>query len=484
MTFKPADRDAMLAELKRDDTTVDLEPGSQWSVNGRMPIGEGTTLVGNGAIMVAAGGSRLWVEKPGVTIRDLSGFGYFTLYAYAGNLTVEDVLIRHTLPGSNDYLDLGKSGGATGAFMVWGAGGKTIRNLAFRRCVAEMTYHHGFSLNLANGNEGGGYADVLYESCTSRGAGAVPVRDPRNLWACGFDIPDAGDIAQMIVRDCLAEDPVQDGFHLDGSWDGHRQTVDQVLFERCTARACGRRCPEQSVEKFRTGFYMHAGKLVDCHSNDCAGAGFGFPNEWADSLVVDGCSDNGSQYGLILNYAAPGARVRFTSKAAKVRAFVGQGGHGGGTLDLTIIDPPAIAATFGRALRIDYIDCPNHAAQQASKYDTFGYTLDGSRIILRSEDGLKYETWKTSHITGGGPTFKPVAPDAGTADPDTAIDDITPPPIVLPPDEGDLGSFLVGPYHTILAEVASAGRSKPVQEVPDELRPYFKVGRRYTPEGL
>jgi hypothetical protein len=42
--------------------------------------------------------------------------------------------------------------------------------------------------------------------------------------------PDAGEIANITVTDCR-----EDGLHLDGNGDGHRQTARDVGFERCCA---------------------------------------------------------------------------------------------------------------------------------------------------------------------------------------------------------------------------------------------------------
>jgi len=219
------------------------------------------------------------------------------------------------------------------------------------------------------------------------------------------------------------DDAWQDGFHLDGSWTGHRQNQTDVLFERCTATRCGRRTSPASVEKFRSGFYVQTGRLVDCRSEFCANAGFGIINERANSLVVEDCEDIGSAYGMILNYGAPGARIKFTSKAAKVRAFVGQAGSGGGTLDLTVIAPPSPAITFGRALRIDYLGCDNHAAQQRDKYDRLGYSINRSAITINAVEKPTVEEWKTSSFNGVY-QFLPLVVDEP---------EVEPPPIVLPP---------------------------------------------------
>ena len=56
--------------------------------------------------------------------------------------------------------------------MVWGRKGRTVRDLTFRRCSVERSYHHAFRLNLAGANEGGGFADVLYDQCHAIAAGS------------------------------------------------------------------------------------------------------------------------------------------------------------------------------------------------------------------------------------------------------------------------------------------------------------------------
>jgi hypothetical protein len=316
-------------------------------------------------------------------------------------------------------------------FMTWLplSSTKMLEKLTYRRCTSLRSYHHGFNLNLKGAKEGGEFRDVLYEDCVAQSPGSGYEPQDRSKgpagsrdWSCGFDIPDAGDITRLTVRDCLVDDAWQDGFHLDGSWTGHRQNQTDVLFERCTATRCGRRTSPASVEKFRSGFYVQTGRLVDCRSEFCANAGFGIINEKANTLEVVNCSDEGSAYGMILNYVAPGARIKFTSKAAKVRAFVGQAGSGGGSLDLTLVDPPSPAVTFGRALRIDYIGCDNHAAQQSDKYDRLGYSMTGANITIRAAQKPTVEVWKTSTLNGD---WRYVRVEAEP--------EVEPPPVVLPP---------------------------------------------------
>lgn len=145
---------------------------------------------------------------------NLGGFGYVGVQDTADRFCCEDVYITHAI--ADQYAPFGRKGSRTAAFMVWGRKGRTVRNLTFRRCSVERSYHHAFSLNLAGAQEGGGFADVLYDQCHAIAAGSGMDR-----WSCGYDIPDAGDVARMTVRDSREVDFWQDRFHLDGSWDGH-----------------------------------------------------------------------------------------------------------------------------------------------------------------------------------------------------------------------------------------------------------------------
>ena len=442
MTFKPADIAAALAELKRDGTTVELAAGETYKLpSGLQQVGEGSTLDGHGAHLIAPSPMRIVSRAPGVTLRNFSANGYITLYNYASRYTVEDVDIDHSLDGVS-HLNHGAKAAATGMFMTWLPLSRTkmLEKITYRRCTGRRSYHHTFNLNLEGAQEGGEFRDVLFDGCKalSPGSGFEPQdrsKGPAGSrdWSCGFDIPDAGDITRLTVRDCFVDDAWQDGFHLDGSWTGHRQNQKDVLFERCIATRCGRRTSPASVEKFRSGFYVQTGRLVDCHTRDCANAGFGIINEKANTLEVVNCSDEGSAYGMILNYAAPGAKIQFTSMAAKVRAFVGQAGSGGGSLDLTLVAPPSPAVTFGRALRIDYLGCDNHAAQQRDKYDRIGYSMSGRAIIIRGSQKPTVEVWKTSTLNGA--IVYDIGPDMTIPDEKPPVVD-TPevPPIVLPPE--------------------------------------------------
>ena len=197
--------------------TFDANAGFTAAGNRYLRPAEGVTVRGAGPgltrLVAEREPCRISVDAPGVTIANLGGFGYVGIQDTADRFCCEDVYLTHSL-GGRTHLPFGEMGGCTGAFMVWGRRGRTVRDLTFRRCTVERSYHHGFALNLAGASEGGGFADVLFDQCHAIGAGSglegkdgVPgVRD----WSCGFDIPDAGDVERMTVRDCQAIDCWQD----------------------------------------------------------------------------------------------------------------------------------------------------------------------------------------------------------------------------------------------------------------------------------
>ncbi|MEN6518836.1 MAG: hypothetical protein ABFC38_11785 [Methanospirillum sp.] len=126
---------------------------------------------------------RIAVDAPGVTLANFGGFGYVGVRGTADRLTCEDLDVTHSTGGA--YVPFGKKGGCAAAFTVWGRKGRTVRDLVFRRCSVERSYHHGFSLNLAGTREGGGFANILYDRCHAIGAGSglerwsLRVRHPR-----------------------------------------------------------------------------------------------------------------------------------------------------------------------------------------------------------------------------------------------------------------------------------------------------------------
>ena len=375
---------------------------------GRFDMNAGFTSAGNRYLRPAAGVTvrgagpgltrlvaerepcRIAVDAPGVTLANLGGYGYVGVQDAADQFTCEDVYLTHSLDGGT-YLPFGRKGGCTAAFMVWGRRGRTVRNLTFRRCTAEMSYHHGFSMNLAGALEGGGFADVLFEQCHAISAGSgfegkngVPgVRD----WSCGFDIPDAGDVERMIVRDCQAVDCWQDGFHLDGSWNGHRQRVVDVLFERCRAVACGQRSGTVPAELYQSGFYVQSARLVDCHTERCRKAGFLAKNQEAGGLTLIDCSDTGSAYGLVIEYGGNGAKVEdFVSTGATRRALQMVGNDASIEIAIVNFAGSGRPVLLGITERLEYVDAPLHVADLA-RYRARGYAMAGNRIAIVTDYG-------------------------------------------------------------------------------------------------
>ncbi|KAF5046829.1 hypothetical protein DSECCO2_466720 [anaerobic digester metagenome] len=139
----------------------------------------------------------------------------------------------------------------------------------------------------------------------------------------------------MIVRDCQAIDCWQDGFHLDGSWIGHRQRAVDVLFERCRAVACGQRSGTVPAELYQSGFYVQSARLVDCRAERCRKSGFLAKNHELRTLVLERCRDLGSAYSFVIEYGGVDAVLRgCVSDGATRRAL--QVTASGASIDLEI----------------------------------------------------------------------------------------------------------------------------------------------------
>jgi hypothetical protein len=379
---------------------VNLNGGSSGdqSGGGYLRPGKGATITGEVGTVLKARSSivRLTLDKPGVTLRQLTfkGKGHIQWFDTGGDSTLEDVTVDQS-DDAGRYYDLNRN--CTAAFLFYAKRGTTLRNVTLRRCWAGRSYHHGFSMHVYGAQEGATFENFLFDECTavSCGSGLLSPSD----WSTGFNTADTGNLKNVRLVDCESVDAYQSGFHCDGNWTGHAQVVKGLVYERCIAENCGQRCSKDEKERFCCGFYGQEATYIDCRSENCAVAGFGIKNERPGTLVVRNCVDDGSKYGMILEYAAPGAKVLFESRSAKVRAFQGQV-TAGGSLNLTIIDGPAPAVTLGRTARIDYLDCPGHASQVAGKYDKIGYTIQGSSIIVRSPQRPMVTVWPSSRLVG------------------------------------------------------------------------------------
>lgn len=124
-------------------------------------------------------GMRYVRPAEGVTRANPGGFGYVGVQDTADWFCCEDVYLTYSLDGRGRYLDFGRKGGCTAAFMDWGRRGRTLRGLTFRRCTTERIYHHGFSLNLVGAAEGDEFADVLFDQCHAVGRRLGPRREER-----------------------------------------------------------------------------------------------------------------------------------------------------------------------------------------------------------------------------------------------------------------------------------------------------------------
>lgn len=368
----------------------DVNAGVTAAGNRYLTLAAGTTVTGAGP-----GRTRLEAEShpcrisipegaDGVTLANFGGFGYVGIQGSADRLTCEDIFLTQSEIGGGGYVPFGNRGGCTAAFMIWGRRGRTVRDLVFRRCTADRSYHHGFSMNLAGAQEGGGFADVLFDQCHAIAAGSglegkngIPgARD----WSCGFDIPDAGDIARMIVRDCWAVNCWQDGFHIDGSWTGHRQQVIDVLFERCHAVGNGWRSGHKPTELYQSGFYVQSGHLVDCVSESNRKAGFLCKND-GGALVLDRCTDDGSAYGFVIEYGGGGAQmVRCVSSRATRRALQATATGAGIDLEIRNFAGPGAPVLVGITERLEYVDAPSHAADLA-RYRARGWPFSGALVL-------------------------------------------------------------------------------------------------------
>jgi hypothetical protein len=365
--------------------TFDLNAGFTAAGNRYLSPAAGVTVRGGGPaftrLVAAREPCRIAVDAPGVTLAGFAGAGYVGIQDTADRFTCEEVSLSHSLDGRT-YLDFGKKGGCTAAFMVWGLAGRTVRDLTFRCCDASMSYHHGFSLNLSGASEGGGFADVIFDRCRALSCGSGFEGGGKRDWLCGFDIPDAGDIERMTVSDCLAVDCWQDGFHLDGSWTGHRQRAVDVLFERCRGVLCGQRSGTVPAELYQSGFYVQSARLVDCRTERCRKAGFLCKNQEAGGLVLEGCSDSGSGYSLVIEYGGNRAKVEgFVSTGATRRALQMVGNDAEVGIDIRNFAGTERPVLLGITERLEFVDAPGHV-DDLKRYRARGCRMVGNRIAV------------------------------------------------------------------------------------------------------
>ncbi len=201
-------------------------------------------------------------------------------------------------------------------------------------------------------------------------------------WSYRFDIPDAGDVKRMTVRDCQAVDCQQDGFYLDGSWEGHRQRAIDVLFKRCRASACGWRSGTGPAELYQSDFYVQSARLVDCEAERCRKAGFLCENEEVGGLTLIDCSDAGSAYGLVIEYGGNRAKVEgFVSDGATRRAFQLVGNGAEIEVEIRNFAGESRPVLIGITEQLEFVDAPSHV-EDLKRYRARGYVMQGNRIRI------------------------------------------------------------------------------------------------------
>jgi hypothetical protein len=397
------------------DGVVNLNRGSSGdpSGGGYVRPGKGAVIEGSKKTIMAAPSSivRMTLDQPDVTLTNLDfrGRGHVQVFGTSGHVLLDHVRVSQADEAGN-HIDL--HGNCTAGFLFYAKSGQTLRDVELRSCSAEKTYHHGMSMHVYGADEGGTFRDFLFEDCLAFMCGMAK-RAPRKgentpydyrVWTTGINTADTGDVIECELVRCKAEDAVQSGFHCDGSWTGHLQRIVNLIYQECVSVRNGWRCLPQTYEKFRAGFYGQSAEYINCTAEENAGPGFATKNQKPGELKMKGCRDIGSLYGAIVEYESPGARIELISERARERAFLGQV-TAGGTLDLTVIDGPKKAIMFGKTIRSDYIDCPNHAAEVNGKYAAYKYTLDGSKITIRYQgERPAYEVYERSKLIGS-PTF-------------------------------------------------------------------------------
>lgn len=255
-------------------------------------------------------GMRYVWPAEGVTRANPGGFGYVGVQDTADWFCCEDVYLNYSLDGRGDTST--SVGRVAAPRPSWTGAGEDERfagshfDAVPRGFTITASRSTSSALPRATNSRTSSSTSATRLAAGSglEGKNGVPgIRD----WSCGFDIPDAGDVERMTVRDCQAIDCLQDGFHLDGSWNSHRQIAKDVLFERCVAINCSRRSGIVPAELCQSGFCVLSAKLVDCRTVHCRKAGYLCKNQGGGGLTLDGCSDEGSASSLVIEYG--GERV-------------------------------------------------------------------------------------------------------------------------------------------------------------------------------
>lgn len=389
--------------------------------------------------------------SPGVTLAGFSGVGYVGIQNYASQFTCEDVEITHSLDGRT-YLPFGKAGGCTAAFMNWGRNGQVLTDLIYRRCIARLAYHHGFSCNTA-GKGAATFQRVTFDGCQAISCGSGQEGGGAEDWSCGYDLIDTGHLLGLTVRKCRAVDSWQSGFHTDGSWEGHEQRTADLLFEDCSSEGNGIRSGVIPAELYQSGYYLQEHVTLNrCTAKGNRKAGYLLKNETFKTVLLSSCSDEGSGYSLVIEYGGGGIIVqKFVSTGATRRAL--QATATGADLEIAIdrFAGPGLPVLLGITERLEFVDAPVHAAGLA-QYRTISRPFSGS-LVLEVPAGAQVADLVEVHppsadsvdLSGvtvrrvGLPDPTPPTPAAPTTDPDASP--ISAGRVTLQMADGDIETF-------------------------------------------
>ena len=349
----------------------------------------GVSVIGenNPVLLASSGICRIMTKKPNVVLQGFTGQGYIHIQNYESNQTFKDLKLSNTLPGQR-WLDWRKKGGCTGHIQNWLPKGQTMSGLIFDNVTLEDSYHHGIGFHINNAQEGATWKDITISGCnlvspgsgleTTDGPGAVPGdRD----WSTGVDV-DTGDILNMTVRNTTVTDSWQSGFHTDGNWTGHSQTIKNLVFEKCTVIGAGRRAGTTPKEMYEAGFYLQDALMKDCRTENCR-VGYLIGTVTTGGLVMKNCADTGSLYSLVVEYGGNGAQVdNFVSRGAKRRALQVLG-KGVNYTNITIEDFKGSGQPImlGKMEKVIYIDAPSHQ-EDVKRYLQMKYSVSGRFDIV------------------------------------------------------------------------------------------------------
>jgi hypothetical protein len=424
----------------------------------------------------------------GTVLQDLFLQGYVGIdYLGTTNALTERVGITHKIGDRWCWFQ------QTGAWFVHGGSTGT----RFRYCMGQDTQHHTYLLH-----DGGWVRDTVFEYCRGilAGCGLEPDGSGRGDWTCVMDIAEQVNVDGVKVLYCTTTEGGKVGIYTEpegtGTYDASNKNVPYVrkniLVKGCLSMDNGRygggfRGEMDILEGEQSNYYGGGWTIEDCLSVNGSKAGFLSRLEYnADPLIMRRCIDIGSNIGFALELA--GAAGTYENCYSYQPRKIGWKLMGSGPVVLRECDVAIAegsdAETFhlGGYTRIFDQDSFDPAHQAKVKAETAktswgmpnlaiggrvagtqcrfvihpGTTVQTSRIDIEIVDALAAPAWLTVPET---------KPPVGI--PETVV-----PPIVLPPDDWELGSVRIK-QSAFLAEVTSKGRSKLIGQVPEDLLRYF-----------